>query len=248
LSQVKLGSIRSGYRTSTTEECPLTALATALAIFILFHSVPAVPSIRQLLVGTLGRRPYLLLYSLISITLLVWVFAAALAMEHVALWETAAWQAWLPLLLSPVALWLLLAGLASSNPLSISLLGDGQPGAITSITRHPVLWGFLLWSASHIPPNGDLRALVLFGGLAAFSAFGIWTSERRARKRHGARWAKMAEATSIVPLVAVLVGRTGLTIDGPMLAAAAAAALLTIWLLLGGHAVLFGADPLALLG
>ncbi len=226
----------------------MTALATALAVFILFHSVPAIAPVRAVLVGTLGREVYLTLYSLVSIALLIWVFSAALAMEYVALWDTAAWQAWLPLLLSPVALWLLLAGLASPNPMSISLRRGGEPGAITHITRHPVLWGFLLWAAGHIPPNGDLRALVLFAGLAAFSAFGIWISDRRARRRHGGRWGEVAAATSIVPLVALLAGRTGLRIDVPMLAAAAVAALLTLWLLSGGHTALFGADPLALLG
>lgn len=218
----------------------------AFGAFLLMHSVPAVPAVRQRLVRLLGRRAYLALYSLVSILLLVWVFHAALAMDYIPLWEPAAWQAWVTIVAAPVGIFLVLAGLLSRNPLSVSARAGDRTGAIVAVTRHPVLWGFCFWSAGHIIPNGDLRALVLFGGFTVFALAGLFLLERRARKRLGDDWQAKAAATSILPFAAILSGRARLSVDGAMAVSAALTAALTWWLLAGGHGVLFNADPLSL--
>ncbi len=41
-------------------------------------------------------------------------------------------------------------------------------GVIRTKVRHPMLMGVVIWSAAHLLVNGDLSALVLFGGL------GLW--------------------------------------------------------------------------
>jgi len=221
----------------------------ALLLFLALHSVPALPAIRQRLVGAMGRRGYLIAYSLASLLSLGWVFHAALALDYVELWAPTAWQAWIAIGLVPIALFLLAAGLLSPNPASISFRGyRGKPGAIVAITRHPVLWGFLLWAGSHVLANGDLRGLMLFGVLGLFARMGIFMSERRARRRLGADWKAIARSTSILPFAAILGGRTSLRIDIAMGAGLVIAAALTAWLLMGGHAALFGADPLGLAG
>ena len=223
-------------------------LFLALVVFVALHSVPAIPALRSRLIGLFGRRPYLIAYSLVSLATLAWVFYAALQIDFIALWDPQPWQAWVTLILTPIGLFFLLAGLMSPNPLSVSIRNDVQPGAVTCVTRHPILWGFLLWSGSHVLANGDLRSLILFGGLALFSAFGIWISEKRSRRRLGTEWATASRGTSIIPFAAILAGRARLTVDAPMLVAAIIAALLTLFLLTGGHAMLFGADPIASLG
>jgi uncharacterized membrane protein len=69
-----------------------------------------------------------------------------------------------PLVLTTIGLCFLLAGLLSPNPASITpRQSELAPGAITTVTRHPVLWGFALWAGSHLVPNGDLRSRLLFG-------------------------------------------------------------------------------------
>lgn len=226
----------------------MTSLLLALAAFILLHSVPAIRPLRASLVSTFGRRTYLIGYSVVSLATLLWVFQAAFTVDYIPLWDFQPWHAVAPIVLSPIALWLVFAGLMSPNPLSVSIRNDVQPGAITCVTRHPVLWGFLLWSGSHVLANGDLRSLILFGGLALFSAFGIWISEKRSRRRLGTEWASASRGTAIIPFAAILAGRARLTVDAPMLVAAIIAALLTLFLLTGGHAMLFGADPIASLG
>ncbi|MGH1413766.1 MAG: NnrU family protein [Pelagimonas sp.] len=42
-------------------------------------------------------------------------------------------------------------------------------GAIFYKMRHPMLFGFALWAASHILVNGDVASFVLFGGLLAWA-------------------------------------------------------------------------------
>ena len=219
----------------------------AMGLFLALHSVPAIPSIRQILVTRLGRGLYLALYSLASLASLTWVFYAAFNLDYVEIWPPAAWQAWIALVLTPVALFHLVAGLCCPSPGSSTFRnGESVSGAIVAITRHPVLWGFILWAGGHVVANGDMRGLMLFGALGLFAALGILMVERRGRRRLGVAWSDMAATTSILPFAAILSGRARLRFDGPMLGALLAAALATIWLLWGGHAALFGADPLAL--
>ncbi|MDO5621522.1 MAG: NnrU family protein [Paracoccus sp. (in: a-proteobacteria)] len=45
----------------------------------------------------------------------------------------------------------------------------GMKTAITRKLRHPMLTGFILWSAGHLLVNGDLPSLILFGGLTLWA-------------------------------------------------------------------------------
>lgn len=225
----------------------MTQFLLALALFLALHMVPAIPALRARLVAAVGRRAYLIAYSLVSLLTLAWLFHAALRLDFVPLWDPAPWQAWFPLILTPIALVLLLAGLVSPNPASITLRKpDLRPGAVTTITRHPVLWGFALWAGSHLVPNGDLRSLLLFGALFAFALLGMAITDRRSRRRLGEQWPEIAHSTSILPFGAVLAGRATLRFDLALAIAILVSVALTVSLLLGGHAVVFGADPLAM--
>lgn len=208
--------------------------AVALAVFLLAHGLPARIGLKDRLVARAGRRAYLVAYSIVSLALLAWLIDAARRAPYVPLWDPAPWQAWVPLVAMPVAFVLLVAGLAQPNPLSISLRAGDEPGAIVAVTRHPVLWGFLIWALAHVPSNGDFVSLVLFGGMAIFAAVGIPILDRRARQRLGeARWR-------------ALVARGGPRTEWGGLAIAVLAGLaLYAWFLTQGHALLIGVDPVA---
>ncbi|WP_414131508.1 NnrU family protein [Rhizobium jaguaris] len=210
------------------------------------HSVPAIPAVRSGIIRRTGRPAYFILYSMVSTAVLIWVFRAALALDYIPLWEFQPWHAAITIFLAPIGIFLVIAGLLSCNPLSVSLRTSGQPGAILLVTRHPVLWGFAFWAVGHLVANGDPRALFLFGGFALFSLGSIPVAERRAQKRLGTSWADVTASTSVFPFAGLLRGH-GLGIDMPILFGAVAAAIITGWLLLGGHSFLFGADPLATL-
>ncbi|MBU2958535.1 NnrU family protein [Paracoccus sp. 1_MG-2023] len=42
---------------------------------------------------------------------------------------------------------------------------SGMKTRVTKYTRHPMLWGFVLWALAHLLVNGDTPSFILFGGL-----------------------------------------------------------------------------------
>jgi uncharacterized membrane protein len=222
----------------------------ALVLFLLAHMVPTAPPIRARLTRMLGRRIYLMVYSTVSLALLVWLIVAAQRAPYLPLWNPASWQWWTALLLMPFALFLLLAGLMTPNPLSVSLRkapAGSRPSGIAAVTRHPVLWGFGLWAVAHIPPNGDVIALILFGGMALLAFGGMIIVDRKARRRLGDQWDELAREAPFIPLT-TRASRSALTrLDAASRAMGVAAIAFFIWFVLDGHLRLIGLDPLAML-
>jgi uncharacterized membrane protein len=221
----------------------MTEFLISLLVFLASHVLPARTGLRAWAIGRIGHGPYMAAYSILSLAIVVWIVAAAGRAPYVELWPQASWQAWVPLLVMPFALVLLAAGLVQPNPLSIGLMRADRPETtvgIMRITRHPVLWGFGLWAVAHVVPKGDLVSVILFGGLGVFAFAGMAALDRRRRRDMGDEpWAERVRETSIVPFGTIFAGRT--------LAAAALGIAVYLALLFGGHAALFGADPLATL-
>jgi uncharacterized membrane protein len=226
----------------------MTEFIVAIGAFLLAHVVPPMPPVRRFLIGLAGRRAYLFCYSLTSLVLIGWVIFAARRAPHVELWPPEPWQALVPLAVMPFAAWLFVAGFAEPNPLSISVRSNAEPalGPVAAITRHPVLWGFLLWGASHIPPNGDVVSVILFAFVSSLAIAGFFILDLRARHRLGPdQWRLLSRATSIMPFAALMAGRARIRSWRPLILAAAAAIALYAWFILQGHQLLIGIDPLA---
>ena len=218
----------------------------ALTTFLAAHLIPASRGLRSRLILLMGRTVYLTVYSTLSLILLGWLIVAAQRADTVWLWDPAPWQWHVPFIAMPMATFLLVAGLLSANPLSISVRGGGEPGPITAVTRHPVLWAFLIWAAAHIPPNGTVVALLLFGAMALFSLLGFVLLDLKARKRLGPeRWRELAAETSTLPFAALLSGRARWNALRSLVLPALMAAAVYVWFVLHGHALLIGPDPLA---
>lgn len=220
----------------------------AIAVFLAVHALPARTGLRARGISKLGRPAYIVIYSLLSLGLTIWIYSAYLRAPYSELWARAVWQHWVPVLVMPFALVVFSVGAAIANPLSISFRkapAAGNAPAMVRLIRHPVLWGFGLWAASHIPPNGDVVSLILFGGLSAFAFAGMKVFDRRKQKQLGQdRWRLLAEgdetweaAKPVAKLNAafdktvVIAGVTGLAVYGLLVA--------------GGHQYLFGVDPLS---
>lgn len=170
--------------------------AAAWLVFLLSHMLPARPALRRPLVAALGERAYLLLYSAASLAVLAWLISAAGRAPFVPLWDWAAWQGWVPRAVMPAACVLLALSIGRPNPFSIGGMGNdrfdpGRPG-ILRVTRHPVLWAMALWAGAHVPPNGDLAHLLLFGSFAGLALLGMRALDARRRRAWGeAGWLAM---------------------------------------------------------
>lgn len=223
----------------------------ALLLFLTAHVVPPAPPVRHRLIALLGRRGYLLGYSVLSLVLLGWIIVAARDAPYVGLWTFAPWQPVIPVVAMPLAFWFVVVGLAEPNPLSISLRRS-DPAAplapIVATTRHPVLWGFLIWAASHLPANGDLVSLILFGGMAVLALAAMPVLDRRARAHLGEqRWRTLARGTSVLPFLAVVSRQVRIRFSRRFVLYTAVALAAYVWFLLQGHQLLIGPDPLSLL-
>lgn len=128
-----------------------TEFLLALAIFLGAHIIPARPRLRAALIARLGRRGYLLGFSLLSLGLLYWLIIAAGRAPFVPLWHAEIWQRWLVNLAMPVAI-------------AVAVLAPGMGGLIIA---------FVIWSAAHLIANGDLAHLILFGVMLIFALAGM---------------------------------------------------------------------------
>lgn len=214
----------------------MTEFLLALAVFLVAHSIPARPALRGRLVARLGERRYLLLYSLLSLALLAWLVGAALRAPTVVLWPTTLGSYHLALTMVLPASWLLIGGLTTPNPFSISLSHrpfDREHPGIVGLVKHPVLWGFALWASVHAIANGDVVSLILFGGFLLFSLAGMALVGRRRTRALG------NEAAALQP-----VNRRWT--PGQLLSTLGGGTLFYVAALLA-HPLLFGPNPGALL-
>ncbi|MEO1136056.1 MAG: NnrU family protein [Pseudomonadota bacterium] len=221
----------------------MTQFFTALLMFFAAHIVPALPDIRPRLVAAVGAQRYLIGYSVVSLSLLVWVGVTAVSAPAVVLWHANPWLYYAPIIAMLVSFMLIGAGLAEPNPLSISLsrreVVFQRPGA-AAVMRHPVLWGFGIWSASHIPPNGVLVSTLLFAIMTLFAiAGGGRIDKKRKRSLGDDAWAALEQqrrsALAAEGLKAFLTART-------LWGTAFGLAAYVVFLFLG-HRILFGVDP-----
>jgi uncharacterized membrane protein len=185
----------------------LGELLAALLAFVLSHLLPMHPPWRRALEARFGARGFLLGYSLLSLLLLTWLVSAYFDTPYLLLWSWSPWAAWLPVLIMPIACVLLVAGLTSPNPFSLGLGAknyDPKRPGIVSVTRHPLMWALALWSGAHIPVNGDLAAVVLFGLMLLLSLSGTLSIERNRRSRFVEQkaWRRLYAGTCNLPRLA----------------------------------------------
>lgn len=187
---------------------PSAMLWLATAAFLLTHFVSSTP-LRAALVGAMGEWPYRGLYSAVAGITLVWmIWAYAQAPRAELLWTP---LRLVPLVVMPFSLILVVAGYWR-NPTMVGaerLLKSEDPArGMIRITRHPLMWGIMLWAGAHILARADLNAIVFFGGFLVLA--GLGSASIDFRKRHDPDFRRFAAVTSHVPFVAIAQGRNRL--------------------------------------
>lgn len=219
----------------------MTMLVIATAAFLLTHFVPSTP-LRPALVRAIGEGAYRGLYVLVAFATLGWmIWAYARAPAQPFLWTP---LRHLPLAVMPFALILVVGGLVRANPTAVGaerMLKTEEPArGMIRITRHPFMWGAMLWAAVHVLANADAKSTVFFGGFLVLAGLGTVLIDRR--KSALADWPRFAGRTSNVPFVAIAQGRNHIVWPEigwlrPAIGLAAYAALLLL------HPWLFGVRP-----
>jgi uncharacterized membrane protein len=223
---------------------PLAQLVFATLVFLATHFVPSTP-LRRALVRVLGERAYVAAYSLVAAATIAWMSWAYAKAPFQLLWHVPGLRV-LPLVVMPLALILLAAGVMTRNPTAVmqeAALKASEPArGIVRVTRHPIMWGILLWAAVHVLARGDLASLVFFGGFLAVAALGTVLMDVRKAATLGADWQRFAAVTSNVPFAAIVGGRNRFRF-GEIGWKRVGVGLALYLVLLAAHPYLFGSRP-----
>lgn len=225
-------------------------LEAAAAIFLGIHLLIAGTRARDALTGAIGERAYLGLFSLASLAAIVWLAmaynAAQAGPEDPKLYDLGRGVHDLGIPVIALAFWLGVQGLFSANPAAMkqeaAAAKEGTIQGVIRITRHPFLWGVILWSAFHLAANGDEASVVLFGAFLLLALFGTFSIDAKRRRKMGASWETFANKTSNIPFAAVLSGRNTLNL-GESFGWRFWVTLIAFVAVLFAHARIFGVSP-----
>lgn len=189
-------------------------LALALGAFVGSHFALAASPIKRPLVSAVGENPARGIYSLVALATFGWALWEFAQAPYVELFRPPPFTRWIPNVVMPIALVLLVAAFTTKNPGAVGMerAAAAGPVGIIKVTRHPALWGFLLFALSHLTANGDLRCALLFGSIAILATGGMLHIDARRRAGGGEAWTHFERQTSLIPFAAVLGGRQRLSL------------------------------------
>lgn len=228
----------------------MTALIAAAVFFVLLHLLVSGTRLRNTLVGVIGEGAYMGLFSLASVAGIVWLSMAygdARGSGGV-WWDAGTGARHASLVIQLLAFLLVVPGLTTPNPTSVKQEGSlARPDVVKGmlrITRHPFLWGVVVWAAGHLLVNGDAPSLLLFGSMLLLGLFGTWSIDAKRKRALGETWDAFAAQTSNIPFAAIVSGRQKLSlgeIGWWRIALAVGLWAIVLW----GHERVFGVAPLS---
>lgn len=196
----------------------MTALIAAAAFFVLLHLLVSGTRLRGAIVGVVGERPYMALFSLASFGGIAWLSIAYGDARGTGglYWDVGPAGRHAAYLIQLLAVLFVVPGLTTANPTSVKQEGSlDRPDVargMLRITRHPFLWGVAIWAAGHLLVNGDAPSVLLFGSLLALSLVGTASIDAKRRRALGPKWDAFAAQTSNLPFAAIAAGRQKLSL------------------------------------
>lgn len=191
----------------------MTNLILALAGLLITHFVPSRAPIRSAITGKIGEKPFLGLYSLVTVAMLVWVVLAYRgAPPGVVWWQLGSLGAGLAYALSLLGVILIVTGVSGPNPTAVANQAKFSADSVRvagalRITRNPVMWGVGLWALGHLAANGEAKVVVTMLALFILSAGGTLPLDAKMADRKPEAFGKLKAETSNVPFLALATGR-----------------------------------------
>lgn len=179
-------------------------LALASITFVGTHFLLSHP-LRARLVAKLGERGFAGVYSLVALATFVWViraYPAASAEAPLPLWDAGRWG----FVAATILMWLgsvLFMGSLRRNPAfprpGKPIERIDEPNGVYAITRHPMMWGFALWSATHAIVNPNQASLILCFAIAFLALVGAALQDAKKAQVLGGVWKDWQSKTSFIP-------------------------------------------------
>ena len=126
-------------------------LSLGVALWIGAHLFKRLAPVRRAALGDAAKGPIAMVL-LVALVLMVWGYIRA----------------------DLVPVYMPLPGMGHANNtlmlISLFLFGvGGTKGTLYPRMRHPMLWGAVIWAVAHLLVNGDLAAIILFGGILVWA-------------------------------------------------------------------------------
>lgn len=178
-------------------------VAAALA-FVGLHFAMSHP-LRLGLVKGLGTRGFQAAYSLVALVTFVWMVIAfrAIPPQDDLPWNGQATAPWALATLLMLAASVLLVGSFVGNPAlpqpGARELAAQRPRGVFHVTRHPMMWSFVLWGVSHVLVSPSPRVMILAGAVMFLALVGSHMQDRKKEVLMGEAWAKWEHRTSYWP-------------------------------------------------
>ncbi len=226
-------------------------LSLAAVFFLVIHLGVSGTRLRDAVTARIGEPVYMIAFSGGSLAGITWLAMAyndaSVSPANAVYWAAPLWVWHVGGLIMLLATLLVVIGISTNGPTAVQVgrkpdrLPD--PRGIHRITRHPFLWGVLLWAAFHLAVNGDLASIILFGTFVILTAAGTRSIDAKRDRALGPVWAAYTAQSSNIPFAAAVKGQSVLRGLGEIAWWQWLAALAMYGALFYSHLWLFSASP-----
>ncbi|MBA4044606.1 MAG: MFS transporter [Erythrobacter sp.] len=179
----------------------IISLIAANVAFVGTHFAMSHP-LRSPLVRMLGAGGFQVAYSLVSFATLGWVYFAFIAAPPADL-PGSGEIGWIIATLLTLPAMILLAGSFAGNPALPTPMAEQQaraePKGVFRVTRHPMMWSFGLWAASHMVLFWSTRTMITALAMGFLALIGAKMQDRKKEALMGSAWAQWESKTSYWP-------------------------------------------------
>ncbi len=189
---------------------PLLNLALATLAFVGLHLILSHP-LRKSLARTLGESGFLGFYSFVALITFGWMVWARLAAPPEPFWWIAPQGLWDLGTLVMLFASILLLGSLRGNPAAVDPARQrrmpDRPLGVYAITRHPMMWSFMIWAVVHIILWGSAPNLIVSSGILLLALTGSLGQDVKKRRLMGPDWIEWRRKTAYVPFAGQFAGR-----------------------------------------
>ncbi|SCW82375.1 Uncharacterized membrane protein [Sphingobium faniae] len=183
----------------------VAAIAFVGTHFLLSHPL------RAPLVGRLGEKGFLGVYSLVAAATLIWLILAYRASPLTPMLWPVGDGLWAAVTLLMLLAAILLMGSLIGNPALPDPQGrltvPAEARGVYAITRHPMMWAFALWGVGHILVYPVMANIIVALAIILLALAGAALQDRKKEALHPQGWRQWEARTSYWPFAAIAAGR-----------------------------------------